>query len=156
MLWTGLGPRSFLFSLSLSSLSRSRSRSRSRARSRSRSRTRAHTHTHTHRHTHTDTHELFFPVMSDDSSPVRRPRSPRAESLQHLWPPAQPAHLATPAQTFRSVAASRPSQGVERARALPSTKPNTSHLTAWTRTPSTGAPPSPSWTSSCVQLYTIE
>ena len=112
MLWTGLGPRSFLFSLSLSSLSRSRSRSRSRARSRSRSRTRAHTHTHTHRHTHT--HELFFPVMSDDSSPVRGPRSPRAESPRHR-PPAQPAHLATLAQTktFRSLAASRPSQGVE-------------------------------------------
>ena len=77
--------------------------------------------------------------MSDDSSPVRGPRSPRAESPRHR-PPGQPAHLATLAQNlplfrgaeargcFRDVEA----RGEEGARALPSTKPNTCHLTAWT------------------------
>ena len=77
--------------------------------------------------------------MSDDSPLVRGPRYPRAESPRHR-PPGQPAHLATPAQNlplfrgaeargcFRDVEA----RGEEGARALPSTKPNTCHLTAWT------------------------
>ena len=114
-------------------------------------------------------HELFFPVMSDDSSPVRGPRSPRAESPRHR-PPAQPAHLATLAQTktFRSLAASRhaavpatsrhaewsvrePSQARSR---IPVTmkKLVVAQPAAWTRTPSTGAPPSPCWTSRTCRL----